>query len=107
MRLLSSLGILSLASACFSASTAGSASTIVDLGYAQYRGNRSNEHTVAFLGLPYAEPPLGDLRWRAPLPLNTARVKAQAGNQVVDATIYPEFCVQGTTGSAFSVSTHG
>ena len=72
-------------------------STIVDLGYARYRGNHSNAHTVAYLGLPYAEPPIGNLRWRAPLPLNTTRIAQQSKGKVVDARSYPEFCVQGWT----------
>lgn len=98
MRLLSSLGLLSLAYVT-------TANTVVDLGYARYRGNLSNPNTVAYLGLPYAEPPVGNLRWRAPLPLNTARVSKEAHGAVVDATVYPEFCIQGTTGcgSAYSV----
>ncbi|KIK58090.1 hypothetical protein GYMLUDRAFT_706284 [Collybiopsis luxurians FD-317 M1] len=71
---------------------------IVDTGYAQYRGNQSFENTVAYLGIPYAEPPLGDRRFRAPLPLNTTRIEQEAGGLVVDATQYPDFCVQGSTG---------
>ncbi|KAF9072580.1 alpha/beta-hydrolase [Rhodocollybia butyracea] len=62
---------------------------IVDTGYAQYQGNRSFENTVAYLGIPYAEPPL---------PLDTTRVSEEAGGQVVDATEYPNFCVQGSIG---------
>ena len=77
------------------------ADTVVDLGYAKYRGNLSFPNTVAYLGLPYAEPPVGELRWRAPLPLNTTRVSQQVHGVVVDATTYPEFCVQGTTGSKY------
>ncbi|KAI0342405.1 alpha/beta-hydrolase [Trametopsis cervina] len=72
---------------------------IVDLDYAKYRGNISRSNTVAYLGIPYAEPPVSERRWRAPLPLNTARVTAQAKGQVVDATSYPNFCIQGTTGN--------
>ncbi|KAF8150954.1 Alpha/Beta hydrolase protein [Crassisporium funariophilum] len=71
---------------------------IIDTGYAKYLGNRSFPNTVAYLGIPYAEPPLGELRWRAPLPLNKARVARASGGAVVDATAYPNFCVQGTTG---------
>ncbi|KAI0088264.1 Alpha/Beta hydrolase protein [Irpex rosettiformis] len=85
-------GILSLSSGAISGS-------IVDLGYAKYRGNVSFPNTVAFLGLPFAEPPVGQRRWRAPLPLDTARISRQARGTVVDATSYPEFCVQGTTGN--------
>ncbi|KAF7362541.1 Aldolase-II domain-containing protein [Mycena venus] len=76
-----------------------SAGNIVDTGYAQYRGNLSFPNTVAYLGIPYAEPPLGELRFRAPLPLNTTRVAAEAGGKVIDATAYPDFCIQGSTGA--------
>ena len=73
---------------------------IVDTGYAKYLGNRSYTNTVAYLGIPYAEPPLGDLRFRAPRPLNKTRVslRVAAGGNVVDSTKYPNFCIQGTTG---------
>ncbi|KAJ3550538.1 hypothetical protein NM688_g5059 [Phlebia brevispora] len=70
---------------------------VVDLGYAKYRGNVSYPNTVAYLGIPYAEPPLGDLRFRAPVPLNTHRVALESNGEVVDADVYPDFCVQGTT----------
>ncbi|KAF7345621.1 Aldolase-II domain-containing protein [Mycena venus] len=76
-----------------------SAGNIVNTGYAQYRGNQSFPNTVAYLGIPYAEPPLGELRFRAPLPLNTTRVAAEARGKVIDANAYPDFCVQGTTGN--------
>ncbi|KAJ6473312.1 Alpha/Beta hydrolase protein [Mycena vulgaris] len=76
-----------------------SAANIVDTGYAKYRGNLSFPNAVAYLGIPYAEPPLGNLRFRAPLPLNTSRIAAAAGGKVVDATQYPDFCVQGSIGA--------
>lgn len=79
---------------------------VVDLGYAKYRGNLTFPNTVSYLGLPYAEPPLGDRRFRAPLPLNTARVSAQANGRVIDATSYPNFCIQGTTGRKSSIGYH-
>ncbi|TFY65960.1 hypothetical protein EVG20_g5126 [Dentipellis fragilis] len=72
---------------------------VVDVGYATYRGNQSFPNTVAYLGIPYAEPPLGDRRWRVALPLNTDRIQDSARGQVVDATQYPDFCVQGSTGA--------
>ncbi|THU84215.1 alpha beta-hydrolase [Dendrothele bispora CBS 962.96] len=74
------------------------AGDIVDTGYAKYLGNRSFPNTVAYLGLAYAEPPLGDRRFRAPLPLNETRVREETGGGVVDATEYPNFCVQGPIG---------
>ncbi|KAG7444734.1 alpha/beta-hydrolase [Guyanagaster necrorhizus] len=72
---------------------------VVDTGYAKYRGNLSYPDTVAYLGIPYAEPPLGERRFRAPIPLDTARVAKKANGAVVDATSYPDFCVQGSTGA--------
>ena len=77
---------------------------IVDLGYASYRGNLSYPNVVAYLGIPYAEPPLGDWRFRAPVPLNTTRVAEEAGGNVIDATTYPNFCIQGTTGGTYHVT---
>lgn len=71
---------------------------VVDLGYASYKGNLSYPDVVAYLGLPYAEPPLDERRFRASLPLNISRISEQTHGGVVDATEYPEFCVQGSTG---------
>jgi len=78
-------------------------STIVDTGYAKYQGNHSLAfpNNVAFLGIPYAEPPLGERRFRAPLPLNKARVSLESKGKVVDARSYPDFCIQGSTGGEF------
>ncbi|KAL0578082.1 hypothetical protein V5O48_003900 [Marasmius crinis-equi] len=70
---------------------------VVDTGYASYLGNRSFPDTVAYLGIPYAEPPTGERRFRGPVPLNTTRVAEEAGGKVVDATKYPNFCIQGAT----------
>ncbi|CAA7265759.1 unnamed protein product [Cyclocybe aegerita] len=74
-------------------------SDIVDTGYARYLGNRTYPNTVAYLGIPYAEPPLGERRFRAPLPLNIRRVASETKGRVVDARDYPDFCIQGTIGA--------
>ena len=73
---------------------------IVNTGYAKYLGNRSYTDTVAYLGIPYAEPPIGDLRFRAPLSLNKIRVtlESESGGNVADSTQYPNFCIQGSLG---------
>lgn len=84
------------AAASTSASALGGAPR-VDTGYAIYVGNHSRPNTAAFLGLPYAEPPVGEGRFRAPIPLDTEKLRSQKA--VVDASQYPEFCVQGTTGN--------
>jgi hypothetical protein len=39
---------------------------IVDLGYAQYEGTALDVGVNQFLGIRYASPPLGNLRFRAP-----------------------------------------
>ncbi len=51
---------------------------VVDLGYAKYEGSLSF-----------------DLRFRAPVSLNTSRVHDETQGQIVNATTYPNFCVQG------------
>ena len=68
---------------------------VVDTGYASYRGAKTYGDVTSYLGIPYAEPPLRDLRFRAPKPLNVTRVSRESWGNVIDATRYPEFCVQG------------
>ncbi|TFK73290.1 alpha/beta-hydrolase [Pluteus cervinus] len=68
---------------------------IVNTGYAKYLGNRTSPNSVAYLGIPYAEPPLGERRFRAPLPLDTNRLLWLHRGRVINATTYPDFCVQG------------
>lgn len=46
-----------------------SARHVVDTTAGQLRGFEADENTWQFLGIPYAKPPLGDLRWRAPQPV--------------------------------------
>ncbi|KAF9003422.1 Alpha/Beta hydrolase protein [Cyathus striatus] len=95
------VSVLLAALTCCQASPNVLASTtvdVVDTGYAKYRGVRTFPNTVAFLGIPYAEPPLGERRFRAPLPLNKTRIAHSANGAPIDATVYPEFCIQGTTG---------
>ncbi|KAF2753850.1 triacylglycerol lipase-like protein [Pseudovirgaria hyperparasitica] len=57
----------------------------VDLGYATYRGEHLPIGVTQFLGMRYAAPPLGDLRFRAP-----HEPVAEAGVQ--DATQHGDIC---------------
>lgn len=48
----------------------------VDLGYSKYRGLSKSNNITQWLGMRYAAPPLGDLRFRAPRdPLNTTKLQ--------------------------------
>lgn len=82
--------------------TAALPPTVVDLGYAQYSGTQTRPGTVVFLGIPYAEPPVGQLRFRKPNPLDKNRVKTAAGGKAVDAASYKPFCIQGAFGESIS-----
>ncbi|ESK95943.1 hypothetical protein Moror_972 [Moniliophthora roreri MCA 2997] len=91
------LQVFSLKTSC-TASASARGDDVVDTGYARYLGNRAFSNSVAYLGIPYAEPPLGERRFRAPLALNKTRIAQESKGKVVNATEYPDFCIQGTTG---------
>ncbi|EIW77366.1 alpha beta-hydrolase [Coniophora puteana RWD-64-598 SS2] len=72
---------------------------VINLGYAAYAGNTTTptgeaNGTVAFFGgIPYAQPPVGELRFRAPQPLD--ETPASDGKpQVVDARNFGPACLQ-------------
>ncbi|KAI1270643.1 alpha/beta-hydrolase [Xylariaceae sp. FL1019] len=46
--------------------TAQAEAPVVDLGYAKYQGLRLNAGIDEYLGMRYAQAPVGNLRWRAP-----------------------------------------
>lgn len=70
---------------------------VVDLGYAAYLGNstspagRINSSVTFFGGIPYVQPPLGDLRFRAPRDLDE---RFNPNRTVVDARSWGPTCVQ-------------
>jgi len=51
---------------------------------------RALPHSREFLGVPFAEQPVGDLRWRAPQPL----APPPAGGATIDATRFGHVCIQ-------------
>ncbi|KAG1758247.1 Alpha/Beta hydrolase protein [Suillus occidentalis] len=68
--------------------------SIVNLGYAQYQGSVDTvTNTTSFLGIRYAAPPLGNLRWAAPQPPPTI-------SGVQQATMQPNECYQAPLGNA-------
>lgn len=78
-----------------SAATAGVAATVeTDAG--PVRGI-SRDTTLAYLGIPYAEPPVGELRWQPPQP-------HRPWQAVLDATNYGAHCLQRSSGYAGAFS---
>lgn len=77
-----------------SASPSGNVVNVVDLGYAKYQGSlNSTTENTAFLGMRYAAPPTGALRWREPqAPATTSGVQL--------ANSLPNQCYQSTFGVA-------
>ena len=61
---------------------------LVDVGYTQYLGTAISAGITQWLGIRFAAPPLGDLRFRAPgdpLVNNTVQV----ANQVLTFMVHP------------------
>lgn len=69
---------------------------VVDVGYAAFAGNSTspagipNGPVTFFGGVPYALPPLGNLRFRAPQPLN----EQTTASSVLDARNWGPPCLQ-------------
>src|SRR5271157_5678714 len=81
------LAIAALAAGLSTAAYAGSLTVKTEQG--KVTGKTINEGKVkAFLGLPYAAPPVGDMRWKAPEP--PAKWKGDR-----DATKFGAHCAQG------------
>lgn len=62
----------------------------VETGYGVVAGKRDG-NVLEYLGIPFAQPPLGDLRWADPLP-------PQAWDGVLDAKYKGDACIQWATG---------
>ena len=75
------------ASSAQSAPNSAKAEPIVTVGTGQLRGSVTPEGVAAFKNIPFAQPPVGDLRWREPLP-------AKAWTGVRDATAFGPMCNQ-------------
>lgn len=65
----------------------------VDLGYAKYQGVRLSGGVDQYLGLRYAQPPLGPLRFRAPqdpLPQLNGTQDASQVSRTKDCRLFPD-----------------
>ncbi|MFJ8668747.1 carboxylesterase/lipase family protein [Streptomyces sp. NPDC093600] len=60
---------------------AGDAAPVVDTAYGPVRGERRADGSLRFLGIPYAQPPVGGLRFAAPVP-------PEPWHEPLDATAY-------------------
>jgi para-nitrobenzyl esterase len=60
---------------------------IVSVGTGQLRGGLTPDGVAVFKNIPFAQPPVGDLRWREPLP-------AKSWTGVRDATAFGPMCNQ-------------
>lgn len=63
---------------------------VINLGYASYLGNDTLPGVHFFGGLPYAKPPVGDLRFRPPVPVD----EHKAQNYQTDSRNWGAMCVQ-------------
>ncbi|THU96202.1 alpha/beta-hydrolase [Dendrothele bispora CBS 962.96] len=69
---------------------------VVDIGYAAFAGNstspagQANSSVTFFGGIPFAQPPLGNLRWRTPQMLDESGV----ASTVTDARSWGPACIQ-------------
>lgn len=66
---------------------------VVRLPQGAYAGNATLPGVVFFGGVPYAEPPLGELRWRPPAKFKHLKGKGNKG-EVVDARNWGPICIQ-------------
>lgn len=67
---------------------------VADVGYAKYEGETTEYGVTNYYGIPFAAPPIKDLRWKEPVAIEDSVEKS---DEVVKATKVPAKCIQGTT----------
>lgn len=87
------------AAAVAAAQTTNSSSSdpVVDLGYAKYAGWTNNTIGISyFRGIPYAQPPIGALRWQKPVPIETSTTTTTNNlTGIIDAKTIAPACIPG------------
>ena len=81
------LGLASITASFAQPSTDSAAKPLANVGTGQVRGTLTYDGLAIFKNIPFAEPPVGNLRWHEPLP-------AKAWTGVRDATAFGPACVQ-------------
>jgi len=81
------LGQVSMPTGFAQPSTDSAPKPIATVNAGQLRGGLTYDGEAVFKGIPFAQPPVGTLRWREPIP-----VKAWTG--VRDATVFGQACYQ-------------
>ena len=73
---------------CSSVVTETSENSSVQIGKTKYIGAYNTENNqFIFRGIPYAKPPIGELRWKSPVPLST-------DPKVINAQSFKPACMQ-------------
>ena len=87
MRICELTGVIAVLSS-ISIDLACAVKPVVDVGYTRYRGTELSNGITQWLGMRYAAPPLGNLRFRAPAdpPVNST---TQNANKVCGCHTYP------------------
>lgn len=86
MLLVAVVALLAVVTGCSPGAVAAPQGEIIHTRQGMLRGVAANDH-LTFSGIPYAAPPVGDLRWRAPAP-------APAWDGVRDASHASSWCAQ-------------
>ncbi len=63
----------------------------VELAQGRYQGVALEQNVIGYLGIPYAKPPIGQLRWQLPQPLTTSK---QTKKQLNLANEFAARCMQ-------------